>query len=266
MHWIEVFVYLTGVYPLAIAWWSSRRSTLVHALSWTTAAWLGWSLLVCSSDIWHAAAARYFAICLTACAGIAVLGARRPIVGPWNFVLLGLLAVLLLPLVEHATLETPLLDPLRLAFLAGTLFVGVLNYLPTRLALPVLLVGFEAAGELLALLQAGVDMEWDLLQVHVRAWVWPAALWIAWGIMRQRPGAPTGLDRFWLDFRDSYGLMWGQRVREQFNQACKNNDWPVVLRWSGLRRTQRDQAMPAEQQTAIVELLQGILRRFGEGA
>jgi hypothetical protein len=39
---------------------------------------------------------RYLALCLTGCVGVAVLGARRPGVGAWDFVLLGLLAVLLL--------------------------------------------------------------------------------------------------------------------------------------------------------------------------
>ena len=46
------------------------------------------------------AALGYTALSLTGCAGVAVLGARRPGVGPWNFVLLGLLAVMLLPLAE----------------------------------------------------------------------------------------------------------------------------------------------------------------------
>jgi hypothetical protein len=264
MHWLETFVYLTGVYPLAVAWWAQRRGTLLHALSWATGAWLAWGLLIGWTEASPPAAAQYFAICLTACAGIAVLGARRPIVGAWNFVLLGLLAVLLLPLVEHATLDTPLLDPLRLAFIAGTVLVGVLNYLPTRLALPALLIGLQTAGELFARLPASVDMSWDQAQTHLRAWTWPAALWIAWGIMRQRRRDLSAFDRTWLDFRDGYGLMWGQRVREQFNLACKNNGWPVVLRWSGLRRTQHAEPLDTEKQTAIVELLQSILRRFGE--
>ena len=95
---------------------------------------------------------RYLALCLTASAGVAVLGARRPGVGPWNFVLLGLLAVMLLPLAEgylaHGAwhLEGP-----RTLFLAATLAVIVLNYLPTRLGPAALLVGVGAAVHLLLL-------------------------------------------------------------------------------------------------------------------
>src|SRR5580704_14943166 len=99
MNWIGCLIYLTSVYPLALAWWSNRRTTLVHALSWALAAWTCWCGLFLQEG---REAGRYLALCLTGCAGIAVLGARRPIVGAWNFVLVGLLAVLLLPLGEQA--------------------------------------------------------------------------------------------------------------------------------------------------------------------
>ena len=50
----------------------------------------------------------------------------------WNFVVAGLLAVLLRPLLEG--LGELKLGPAHLLFLAGALAVPVLNYLPTRLA------------------------------------------------------------------------------------------------------------------------------------
>src|SRR5882672_3580671 len=98
MAWLEALVFLTGGIPLAWAWQANRRNTLIHALNWAVAAWVAWGGLIVVSEGPGAATARYLTLCLTSCAGIAVLGARRPIAGAWNFVLLGLLAVLLLPL------------------------------------------------------------------------------------------------------------------------------------------------------------------------
>src|SRR6202011_1756796 len=154
MHWINCLMYLSSVFPLTLAWWCNRRTSLVHALSWALAAWSCWCVFFLLDDSRAQDAGRYLAMCLTACTGIAVLGARRPIVGAWNLVLIGLLAVLLLPLGEHSVLGTGLLDPLRLVFVAGTLSVGVLNYLPTRLALPMLVVGLVSTAELFVLADA----------------------------------------------------------------------------------------------------------------
>ena len=35
-----------------------------------------------------------------------------------------------------------------------------------------------------------------------------------------------------VSFRDSWGLMWSQRFREQFNRAAENAGWPITLRWA----------------------------------
>jgi len=257
MRWIEIVVFLAGGVPLAWAWRANRRGTLVHALNWAVAAWLAWAGLAVAPE--GQGTARYLALCLTGCAGVAVLGARRPVVGPWNFVLLGLLAVLLLPLAENAVLGTPLLDPLRLVFVVATLAVGVLNYLPTRLAPSVLLVAAACGAELLVL-DGAVKLEWT----HLGRWALPLAIWVGWLRMRRRGEGLTELDREWLGFRDRYGLMWGQRVREQFNQAARHAGWPVYLRWSGLRRTARDVPLSPEDQEAIVQTLRVVLKRFGE--
>ena len=84
MRWIEIAVFLSGGIPLAWSWRANRHTTLVHALNWAVAAWLAWAGLALTPEEQGAGAttARYLALCLTGCAGIAVLGARRPIVGP----------------------------------------------------------------------------------------------------------------------------------------------------------------------------------------
>jgi hypothetical protein len=70
-------------------------------------------------------------------------------------------------------------------------------------------------------------------------------------------------DALWLDFRNRYGLIWSQRVREQFNQAAMNAGWPVQLYWQGLVRLSTPEPLDAEMQTEIVNALRALLKRFG---
>jgi hypothetical protein len=262
MHAIEVAVYLSSAYPVARAWLSNRSTTMVHALSWTVAAWLAWFGALLLDGTNGAATVRYLALCLTGCAGIAVLGARRPIVGAWNFVLLALIGVLLLPLLENALLSTPLLDPLRLIFAMGTVLVGVLNYLPTRFCLAAMLVGTACFLVLLALAGWPENEDHRSFLTHLSYWFLAAACWSALFARQPHWAEVAVFDREWMMFRDRFGLMWGQRVREQFNRAVANAGWPVYLRWRGLRKTAREAVLSGADQVAIVETLRVILKRF----
>src|SRR5438128_6745252 len=138
MRVVLLLIFLAGGWPLARAWQANRRTALIQAIHWAIAAWLAWLLtfLLGQSAGTQPGVepARYLALCLTGCSGVAVLGARRPHVGVWNFVVLGLLAVLLLPLAENILAGKESWGTLRFAFLGATLAVGILNYLPTRLA------------------------------------------------------------------------------------------------------------------------------------
>src|SRR5205823_10283463 len=127
---------LTAAFPLGRALAANRRTALVHALAWAWLAWLAWLAVAWVED---GEAVRYTALCLTGCAGVAVLGARRPGVGAWNLVVAGLLVVLLRPLWEG--LGNFGLRDAHALFLALTLVVPVLNYLPTRLAPAALALG-----------------------------------------------------------------------------------------------------------------------------
>src|SRR6516165_5645752 len=103
MALVGFLVLMTGAWPLWRAWRANRQTSLLHAINWTIGAWAVWCWalgMTASSSEGAGSLARYLALCLTGCAGVAVLGARRPILGPWNFVLLSLLAVLLLPLAQ----------------------------------------------------------------------------------------------------------------------------------------------------------------------
>src|SRR5262249_19709193 len=66
-------ILLSGVYPLALAWRASERTTLRHALAWTFATWAAWDLAFFLADLLPGRGAdlvRYLALCLTSCAAV----------------------------------------------------------------------------------------------------------------------------------------------------------------------------------------------------
>ncbi len=258
---------LAGAVPFWRAWQANRQTSLLHALNWAVGAWVMWCWLLVA-DLWPAAdagLAGYLALSFTGCAGVAVLGARRPGVGPWNLVVVGLLIVLVLPLLEGGlTGRRPLeWDLLRTLFLAGTLLVTVVNYLATRLAPAALLLATAAVGEMVLLAHGGTGSALDEQVRAVSRLSLAATPWLAFGLLVRRPPAASGFDTFWRDFRDRFGLVWGQRVREQFNHAAAHARWPVHLRWQGLRILP-GRALPDDRvQKEIVGVLRALLKRFG---
>src|SRR5215831_6186566 len=94
---------LSSTYPIIVAWRAIRATTLRSAMMWASAAWLAWGSALFITDLHSGSVAlllRYLALCLTGCAAVAVLGARRPGVIAWNFVVLAQLGILLLPIAE----------------------------------------------------------------------------------------------------------------------------------------------------------------------
>src|SRR5262249_9761858 len=158
-------------------------------------------------------------------------------------------AVMLLPLAESLVKGRAAFDTPRIVFLASTLVMGVLNYLPTRMALAALLVGLAGAIQIPALARVTeqeMALSWWLLALT------PWAALLGW---RLRPAPCSEFDLIWLDFRDRFGFLWAQRVREQFNRSAANAGWPVILRWHGLRLKAGTDLPPPEEQSAIVAAL-----------
>jgi hypothetical protein len=80
-------------------------------------------------------------------------------------------------------------------------------------------------------------------------------------MLLRKPGtARTEFDRLWLAYRDRFGFVWGQRMREQFNRAAHHAGWPVVLRWGGLHTTATE---AAPDPAAMLATLRAVLKRFG---
>jgi hypothetical protein len=192
-------------------------------------------------DATEALLGRHVALSLTGCAGVAVLGARRPGVGAWNFVVCGLLAVLLLPVVQGVGVAH-LATEFRI-FLAAVLAIGLSNYLPTRAGPGALLIGIGCG-----LMFAGVHEVGAGFCLGLGPWL---AL-----VLLTRKREATEADRLWLDFRDRFGVVWGQRVREQMNRSAANAGWPVSLTWHGLERKGH------VDEQAILDTLRALLTRF----
>lgn len=249
---------LTGFYPLARAWLANRGTSLSHAATWACLAWLGWLAAWWGLDAGDVVL-RYAALCLACCPGIAVLGARRPTVAAWDMVVVGMLTVMFWPLLEGAIIGRTTLGMLNLVFPAGVLAVGVVNYLPTRMGLPVLLAGIGWFAEWLTL-ATNLDGATEVMVRWLAGACFAAAPWLAYLTWPSRASADA-FDRLWLDFRDRYGLAWGQRVREQFNRAVANAGWPVILSWRGLQVLEGTQLDDASQRE-IMDVLTALLQRF----
>jgi hypothetical protein len=250
MYLLAGLLLLTGVLPLMQAVRANRHTTLRQPLLWAALGWMVWTAVAWIAVLRPGQDVRlmhYLALGLTGCAGVAVLGARRPGAGAWNFVVVGLLAVLLLPVLNG--LGQPRLEPVHRLFLLVALAVPLLNYLPTRLWPAVVLLGVGCGLEMAGLEQS--DSPAGMVLVSL-------APWAAWASFRLRRNPGTDFDRLWLAYRDRYGFVWGQRMREQFNRAAHHAGWPLLLRWNGLHTTGR---RPAE--SALLATLQAVLKRFG---
>jgi hypothetical protein len=258
MYLLWGLLFLAGIYPLGLALRANRDTALRHTLVWALLAWLGWTAVAWGLVLRpgrDAALMPYLALCLTGCAGVAVLGARRPGVGAWNLVVVGLLAVLLMPVLHG--LGEPRLEAASELLLAGALAVPFFNYLPTRLGPAVVLLAFGCGLETIRL----------LLGENTSSVPRPAGLgmlastpWAAWALLWSRGSSGMEFDRLWLSYRDRFGFVWGQRMREQFNRAAHHAGWPVELRWGGLHTIRTEEKTdPA----ALIATLRAVLKRFG---
>jgi hypothetical protein len=244
------------------AWRANRRTSLGHAVGWAAAAWIAWgaALVFGAPDKLGWEPARYVALCATGAAGVAVLGARRPHVTAWDLVILGLLAVMLLPLAENLFLGTPPVGGMRLFFLGATLGVSIINYVPTRVDWVALVLGGVLAVECLALFSDTLAPGRDVLAIlHLGLLLMPWLALVAWS--RSGNGA-SSFDLLWRDFRDRYGVFWAQRVREQYNRSAAHAGLPGFLSWHRWKAGEKEPPVTEAQMLAMYALLKALLGRF----
>jgi hypothetical protein len=232
----------SAIIPIVASVRANRSTSLLSAAWWSILAWLGWLLAVSAG--WMPFI--YLALCLTGCTGVAVLGARRPGAGAWNFVVVGLLVVLMLPIAEAGAADAPVQPgTMRTVFLTSLIGISVINYIPTRLIGGALLL---AAGctVFLSSLCGGAA------RADLAGWCAGLGPWAAWAglYVKRRPAAAH--DALWMRFRDRYGLIWGLRLREQFDAAALNAGLACRLKWWGVR----------PKDPAAYDLLAALVKRF----
>jgi hypothetical protein len=248
------------------------QTTLAGPWWWSLAAVIGWAGVELAGALGgintgHLEALRLSAISLSFCPMVAVLGAKRPQNGAWNFVVLSLWGIVALPAAENFFLhpgQRLMLGDARAWFLWVLILLGPINYVPTRFRVASL---WLAAGQVvalspyLALIHRPLFSHYSpvglLIAINATRSGWIAARWFNAGTRHY--------DRCWLNFRDSFGLLWALRVQERVNAVARQNGWDIELNWSGFCRTETGEGISQIDlaiEPALKASFNGLLRRF----
>lgn len=202
------------------------------------------------------------------CPAMAVFGAKRPQAAAWQFIVGSLWLVLAIPGLRVLLLgdgSPVVLHSAQSWFLFALWSMAAVNYLPTRYAVPGLLVAAAQLAltcEYLPLPAAWQQAPWLSANVYplAAALLMTAALVVGSGLL-PRAAAKHPLDRRWIDFRDAFGAVWGLRCQQRINQSAEMYGWPVRLEWNGFA-TVGANPINAELDRAIRNNLGNMLRRF----
>ena len=257
---------------LGRAIWRLRGTTLVAPCGWallTTlglAGNLGWVAGCEPSEAALQLSALQFAMAtLSLCPLMGVLGAKRPQDRGWQWVVLSLWIIVSGPAVQAVLLPRGIRVEVFLVwklFLVGLISLGLLNYLPTRNALPSVLV---ALGQVILFDPYLADWkflpnEWALT-VGIACFT-SGAVWayIACGSKQSASDVLESLSHQWLSFRDSFGAFWAIRILGRINQTLELQASPIRLTWSGFVKNEGD---PSEAQLVdLKKQMETLLRRF----
>ncbi len=261
----------TGV--IATAAMALRPTTLLVAWRWAMGAVLIWlitlggSLLNPGVDeidelMW------YSVVLLSLCPAIAVLGARRPGAAAWTwFVMLPMLAVLGWPMLTvwgsdlragSFQLEVP-----QLIGFVLILLMGAGNYVGTKfwasaclyavalclLVAPLSTVAPEGLQTGLARQMAGLALGGAAMMARVQS--------------RNRLSTLSPIDQLWDDYRNMFGIVWGNRLQERLNGVARQQAWPLEVTPMGIV-WQESLTDEQRQETAakLEQTLRWLLRRF----
>jgi len=252
---------------VALAWLIRRfrRTTYVAPLVWGAASLItlaATETIIATSG--HApdwnAGLRFFATMGTFCPMMALLGAKRPQDRGWQFIALSLWVILSLPSFEWLLFGgVAEIHAARCYFLVVLMGVGALNGVAIRYwpsSLLYCLGQISLIAPYFAELGSITGSPWPLLGIVLIAGSW---LLLALGWPRPSQSAQP-LDRLWLDFRDTFGVVWALRIMERINASATMYDWPVTLGWTGFHP--RASATMTETPAAVEESLRALLRRF----
>jgi len=247
---------------LTVAWTCAFASMLVWTVVWWATMLMPVPQQGIADRLWYAVSV--FMLCPL----IAVLGARRPGSRIWTwFVLVPLILVLGLPALtawNHNFQVSPLRveEPALIGYTL-VLIMGTGNYFGTRYAMP----SFCLAVSLMLLvmpLSAVVPSAFPDAE-HARIWATigiSAAIVCASWLARRRSTSPEPVDRLWIDFRDSFGIVWAKRIQDRVNQRAVQENWPVRLEMHGLVWAQKDCDPLLKPTDRVEHTIRWLLRRF----
>lgn len=248
-----------------------QQTTLTGAWWWALAALSGWAGVELAAAVFGPEGSivqplEFAAMALSCCPVVALLGAKRPQHAAWNFVVLSLWAIVALPAAENFFLhrgQQVALGEARGWFLWILILLGPINFLPTRYWLASILFTtgqLVAFGAYLPLIRQPLVGDSGTVGLFLAA----TAMADAWFASRPATKAEK-LDRLWLDFRDTFGLLWALRVQERVNAASRQYGWGVELGWSGFCSGSSHEGqgvVDSSMEPAVQTNLKGLLRRF----
>jgi hypothetical protein len=278
--WIAAGIALAIAGDAAVGFCRLRGTTLSAPAAWAIAAalgvatvevglaWRGSAVDPMAASLW-----RYAAAAGTFCPLMGVLGAKRPQDRGWQWVVLSLWVILLVPVMQAVAARSghrlELYGAWRL-LLTALIAMGLLNYLPTRYALAAVLFAIGQAlllGPYLFTITASGDA-WRIAGLALLLIAATTALVIS----MPRFAAPSDggesspIARFksrWFAFRDGWGAFWGLRVMQRVNQSAELSGWPVRLEWrDGFAPIAEGETIDAQSTAQIQQTLDSLLRRF----
>lgn len=265
--WLALGV--AGVLVLSYGRYRVRGTTLMAPLGWTLFSLVmlvgGELLLVLfgAGEAGWTGPLRFAVAMTTFCPLMAVLGAKRPQDRGWQFIVLSLWLLLMVPSGQAVLFQPG--EPLELFpawswFLTVLLLMSLANYLPTRHWMSSLMVFAGQAwlvGEHLPMARFEVG---ELGRLGAVALMLGGAALAALGLPARRRGR-TPIDGVWIDFRDWFGAVWGLRVAERLRTNSSMYGWGVAPTWSGFVMIDEKQ-MPQQTEEELLRSLRTLLRRF----
>ena len=232
-------------------------TTLIDAWRWSMGGCCLWAVGWCCEFIPGVAAGVrdqiWYAVALMILAAlVSVLGAKRPGSRVWTcFVTLPMLLCLSWPALFSWLKGWPpapirLMAPALLAY-AVVCVMGLGNYVGTRflwsacwmgLALAWLVMPYSGWVPDIMPTPTGCRMRATLCAGF--AVIWPVLL----GSNRQAFLAPW--DRVWVDFVNMFGIAWGRRLQDRFNDTARRAKWGVKLDFYGLAWDDAQRAQDGE--------------------
>lgn len=273
--WLAVSVLLYGR-----GWRFVRGTTLDSAWWWGWTAWalwgVSWALELnpgilspgVLDQMWYAVALLLLA------ALVSVLGAKRPGSRVWTwFVTVPMLLVLGWPALFAWSQGWP---PESLRVMAPALWayalvcvMGLGNYVGTRFLPSAVWMGVALfwlvmpySGWVSEMLPSPTGCRLRATLCAGMAVIWPAVLAASVPFL-----APW--DRVWVDFVNSFGIVWGRRLQDRFNETARQAKWGVKLDLYGLAWDDAPSSTPSVERPRLprwtpemIHALQWLLRRF----